>query len=110
MPEELDIDGASNLNSTDFLAFLKRWGVIRRLPSAYYPQSNGRAETAVKTIKRLIRGNTNRGGDIHTDAITMSLLQHRNTPLRDMDKSPAELALGRSHRDGIPLFCIWVDI
>ena len=103
MPEELDIDGASNLNSTDCLAHLKRWGVIRRLSSAYYPQSNGRAETAVKTIKRLIRGNTNRCGDIHTDAITIALLQHRNTPLRDMGKSPAELALGRSLRDGISL-------
>ena len=57
----------------------------------------------MKTIKRLVRGNVSRSGDIHTDAIAMALLQYRNTPLRDIGKSPAELALGRSLRDGVPL-------
>ena len=50
IPEELDVDGASYLKSTSFLAFLKRWGVSIRLSSAYYPQSNGWAEIADKTV------------------------------------------------------------
>ena len=30
-------------------------------------------------------------------------MQYRNTPLRGINKSPAELALGRSLRDTVPL-------
>ena len=102
-PEQISVDGGSNLNSSSFSEFLNRWGVQKRQSSAYYPQSNGRAEDAVKTIKRLIRCNTSRSGGIHTDDVAMALLQHRNTLLRDVGKSPAELALCRSLRDGIPL-------
>ena len=54
-------------------------------------------------MKRLIRGNTGPRGTINTDKIAAALLQHRNTPIRGMDQSPAELALGRSLRDTIPL-------
>ena len=31
-------------------------------------------------------------------------MQYRNTPLRDTDKSPAQLVLGRQLRDSIPMF------
>ena len=76
------------------------------LPSdyhVYYPQSNGRAEAAVKSIKRLINGNTGNRGSINTDQIAQALLQHCNTPLRDINLSPAQLALGRELRDTMPL-------
>ena len=48
-------------------------------------------------------GNTGCKGTISTDAVAQALLQYRNTPLRDVNKSPAELALGRQLRDTIPL-------
>ena len=102
VPEELSLDGASNLSSAEFKAFLQRWCVHKRLSAAHYPQSNGRAEAAVKSMKRLIKGHTGPGGSITTDEIALGLLQYRNTPI-DGGKSPAQLALGRELRDGIPL-------
>ena len=75
-----------------------------RLSSAYFPKSNGRAESGVKSMKRLIRGHTGVKGSIDTDAITLALLQYRNTPLQKAGgKSPAQLSLGRELKDTIPL-------
>ena len=48
-------------------------------------------------------GNTEPKGTINTDKIAKALLQHRNTPLRGVNKSPAQLALGRDLRDSLPL-------
>ena len=103
VPQELSSDGGPNLSGRPFQEFLRKWGVKWRLSSAYYPQSNGRAEAAVKTAKRIIRENTGRGGHLNTDKATQALLMYRNTPLRDGGRSPAQLALGRNLRDGIPL-------
>ena len=58
--EEISLDGASNLQSTEMKDWLKSWGVKVRLSSAHYHQSNGRAEVGVKSMKRLLRGNTGR--------------------------------------------------
>ena len=55
-------------------------------------------------MKRLIRGHTGARGSLDTDAITLALLQYRNTPLQNAGgKSPAQLALGRELKDSIPL-------
>ena len=52
--EEISLDGGPNLSSKEVKDWLKSWGVKIRPSSAYYPQSNGRAEAAVKTLKRLL--------------------------------------------------------
>ena len=57
----------------------------------------------MKSLKRLPADNTGAQGSIDTDDVARALLQYRNTPLRDIDKSPAELALGRELRDTLPL-------
>ena len=72
------------------------------MSSAHYPQSKGRAEAAVKTAKRVLRGNTGADGSLNNDKPSLALLQYLNTPLRDIDKSPAQLATGRQLRDGVP--------
>ncbi|KAF0293856.1 uncharacterized protein FJT64_008407 [Amphibalanus amphitrite] len=101
-PQELSSDGGPNLSGRPFQLFLRRWGVRWRLSSAHFPQSNGRAEAAVKTAKRIIREHTGRGGHVNTDEAAQALLMYRNTPLRDGGRSPAQLALGRHLRDSIP--------
>ena len=73
-----------------------------RLSSAHYPQSNGRAEVAVKTAKRLIRANTGPGGTLDSNNMALAILQYLNTPLKGTDKSPTQLATGRQLRDGVP--------
>ena len=56
----------------------------------------------MKTAKRILMDNTGPGGSLNTDKVSMALLQYLNTPLRDINKSPAQLATGRQLRDGVP--------
>ena len=46
--------------------------------------------------------NTGPGGSLDTDGVAIALLQYHNTPLRGINKSPAQLATGRQLRDGVP--------
>ena len=101
-PEQVSMDGGTNLVSDEMTTFFRRWGVTVRISSAHYPQSNGRAEAAVKTAKRILRENTGGGGSLDSDKTAFAILQYLNTPLRGIDKSPAQLATGRQLRDGVP--------
>ena len=56
-PEELSADGGPPFESQEYDSFLKNWGVQKCTSSANYPQSNGQAELAVKTAKRILAGN-----------------------------------------------------
>ena len=104
VPEEISMDGAPNYTSHEITNWLSSWGVTHtRVSSAYYPQSNGRAEISVKSLKRLLEGNTGPRGSISNDNVAKALMQLRNTPHRDGSGSPAELALGRCIRDTLPL-------
>ncbi|KAK8388631.1 hypothetical protein O3P69_020543 [Scylla paramamosain] len=101
-PEEVSTDGGTNLVSEEMQDFFRRWGVRVRVSSAHYPQSNGRAEAAVKSAKRMLRLNIGPTGSLDTDKLSAALLQYHNTPLRGADSSPAQLATGRHLRDGVP--------
>ena len=101
-PEQISMDGGTNLVSDEMTTFFRKWGASVRLASAQYPQSNGRAEAAVKTAKRIIRENTGVGGSLDSDKTSFAILQYLNTPLREVDKSPAQLATGRQLRDSVP--------
>ena len=103
VPEQLSSDGGTEYTSNAFQAFLKTWGVKHRLSSAYHPQSNGRAEVTVKAMKRLLRDNVDRNGKLDTDTVTRAILQIRNTPESDSGLSPAQILLGRTLRDTLPL-------
>lgn len=99
VPEEISSDGGPEFVATATNGFLSRWGVTHRLSSAYYPQSNGRAEVAVKTTKRLLRSNTGPSGSLDTDRFLRALMQLRNTPDPDCNISPAQIIFGRPIRD-----------
>ena len=100
--EEVCTDGGPQLTSSEFTNFLKSWGVRHRLSSVDYPQSNGRAELAVKSAKRMIRDNMRADGSLDNDRAARAILQHRNTPLKDLGMSPAQLLLHRELRDHVP--------
>ena len=102
VPEEMATDGASVYVSARTKAFLTLWGVRHRVASAYHPHSNLRAETCVKSMKRLIANNTGHGGSLDTDAMAAALLQYRNTPDRDTGLSPAQVLYARQLRDTVP--------
>ncbi|XP_057310694.1 uncharacterized protein K02A2.6-like [Hydractinia symbiolongicarpus] len=100
--EELSSDGGPPFTSHEFENFLRSWNVSHRVSSVGYPQSNGRAEAAVKTIKRILTTNISQSGSLDTDNVAKALLLYRNTPSPDMGVSPSELLFGRNIRDHLP--------
>ena len=102
VPEELSTDGGPPFNGYEYKQFLTRWDIQPRLSSAYYPQSNGRAELAVKVAKKIILGNSGANGDINNELVAQALLQHRNTPLQGINLSPAQILYGRELKDCLP--------
>ena len=82
--------------------FLADYGVKHRLSSVAFAQSNKRAELGVKSMKRLIRENTNRDGSLTNDKFLQALMTYRNTPDRDTHRSPAQVIFGRNLRDFLP--------
>ncbi|XP_066933557.1 uncharacterized protein [Clytia hemisphaerica] len=103
VPQELSSDGGPEFTANETEDFLKRWGVHHRLSSAYNPRSNGRAEVAVKAMKRLLRDNIAPNGNIDTESFTRAILQFRNTPDPSTGTSPAEVIFGRPLRDVLPV-------
>ena len=53
----------SPFGAAEFKAFAERWEFEHTTSSPRFPQSNGRAENAVKTAKRLMMKVTESGGD-----------------------------------------------
>ena len=102
VPEEISSDGGPEFVSNEAKEFYIRWGVDHRLSSAYFPQSNGRAEVAVKLTKRLLEENVGINGNLNTDKVVCALLQQRNTPDKDCQLSPAQIIFGRPLRDSMP--------
>ena len=101
VPEELSSDGGPEFTADSTQRFLRTWNVYHRVSSAYHPKSNGRAEVAVKTVKRLMRANVGASGRLHTDRFLRAMLQLRNTPDPDCGVSPAEIIFGRPLRDNL---------
>ena len=99
VPNELSSDGGPEFVAGRTQEFLRRWGVQHRVSSAYFPQSNGRAEVAVKTAKRLLLTNTTSTGGLDHDRFLRAILQLRNTPDPDCNVSPAEIIFGHPLRD-----------
>ena len=108
VPVEISSDGGTEFTAQPTQSFFKRWGVRHRQSSSYLPSSNGRAELAVKSAKRLLMDNISTSGTLDTDKMVRALLMLRNTPDPDCKLSPAEVLFGRRLRDSLP--CISKDI
>jgi len=112
----LSTDNDVRFRSHTFQNFLKTWGVSHRVSSDYNPHSNLRAETAVKSAKRILLDNTKSDGSPIWDKVCRAVMQHRSTPLNDIKLSPAQLVFGRPIRDFLPVKPdmfkpseVWVD-
>ena len=65
------------------------------------PQSNGKIEATVKSMKKLIRASWN-GRTLDEEKLCRALLQYRNTPSRKDGVSPAQKLYGRPVQDSLP--------
>ena len=101
--ENLTTDDGSKMGAHVVEEFLTRWGVEHRISADYNPHANLRVESAVKTAKRMLMTNTRSDGSPNWDHVSRALLQHRNTPIKGLDLSPAQLLFGRSIKDLLPV-------
>ena len=101
IPEEISTDGGPQFQH-QYEQFLQKWGIHPRLSSVGYAQSNGRAEAGVKTMKRILMDNVSGNGSLDNDKVLKALLQYRNTPLPDINLSPAQVLFHRQLKDSIP--------
>ena len=82
-------DGGIQFTSTNIRNFTQRWGVHHVVSSSHYPQSNGHAEAAIKSVKHLIL-KTVPSGNINTSEFNRGLLELHNTP-NYTGRSPAQV-------------------
>ena len=97
IPMQLVSDNGPPYNSKEFADFAHEYEFEPRKSSPTYPQSNGRAENAVKTAKQLLKKALKSGNDFY-----LALLDWRNTPTEGLDSSPAQRLLGRRTRTSLP--------
>ena len=97
--EEISSDGGPEFTAKGTQDFLRLWGVRHRVSSVSFPQSNGRAEVAVKTAKRLLLSNTGPTGSLDHDRFLRAMLQLCNSPDPNCNLSPAQIIFGHPLRD-----------
>ena len=96
-PATLITDNGTNFISSEFRRFLKSWDVNHITPSPHHHQSNGRAESAVKLMKGILKKTTKEGTDMWK-----AILEWRNATTPGMRSSPAQRLLSRRTRSMLP--------
>ena len=94
-PRHIRTDGGPQFRGP-FDEWCKEHSIIHEVSSPYHPQSNGHAESAVKTAKFLLDK-----VDAKPDAFRTHLFAWRNTPRKD-GFAPADLFYGRRQRSSLP--------
>ena len=85
IPSQVMTDNGPPFNSLKFDNFALLYEFEHLTSSPRYPQSNGKAESAVKIAGSLIKRAHKAGADVH-----LALLDYYNTPTEGMESSPAQ--------------------
>ena len=97
IPSTIVSDNGPQFSSEEFKQFTRKWRINHTTSSPNHPQGNGKAESAVKVIKNLIKKALKDGRDQYE-----ALLELRNTPRQDTGLSPNQMMFGRNTRSMIP--------
>ena len=93
IPSTLVSDNGPQYDSHEMKQFAESYGFCHLTSSPHYPQANGQAERAVRTVKGLLE---------HSPDPYMALLSYRATPMPWCGLSPSELLMGRRIRTDVP--------
>ena len=93
IPEVVVSDNGPQYAGHEFARFAERTGCTHITSSPRYPQSNGKLERAVQTVKNLLK----KASDPYA-----ALLAYRATAL-ECGYSPAQLSMGRQLRTSLPV-------
>ena len=83
--------------SHEFAKFCKSWDIIHVTSSPYNSKANGKAESAVKTCKQIMRKSKDACSDPY-----LAILDHRNTPSQGFLSSPAQRLMSRRTKTLLP--------
>ena len=97
-PKVLVSDCGPQYTSKEFKEFTARWGISHVTSAPGHHQANGKAESAVKTVKTMMKRCLQENEDQYE-----ALLELRNTPRQD-GYSPAELVFKSEPRTLLPRF------
>ena len=93
VPDVVMSDNGPQYSAKEFEDFAKDWDFKHITSSPHYPQSNGMAESAVKSMKSIVK----KSKDIYK-----ALLSDRTTPLQH-GYAPATLMMGRNLKGTLPI-------
>ena len=86
-------DNGPPYNSEEYVRFAEEYNFTIKTSSPEYPQSNRKAESAVKAAKAILQKSSDRYA---------ALMEYRASPLTGIGKSPSELLYGRVMRTKLP--------
>ncbi|KAK3894880.1 hypothetical protein Pcinc_001376 [Petrolisthes cinctipes] len=98
VPLQIVADSGTQFLSRTFHKFAEEWNFEVVTSSPYHHQSNGKAENAVHTIKKLL----SKSEMSNTDPL-LAILEWRNTPSEATGTSPAQKLFGRRCRTPLPV-------
>lgn len=93
IPRKMRSDNGPQFSSSVFKTFCAEHGIEHETSSPHFQSSNGEAERAIQTVKRLWSKSPNKD---------LALLDYRTTPLEGVNLSPAQLLMGRRPRNLLP--------
>ena len=97
IPEQLVTDNGPQFVSSSFRHFTIKYEIQHTTSSPHHPRSNGKAESAVKAAKRILKKTLKTGEDPY-----LAILNLRNTPQQGIDLSPAQRLMGRRTKTLLP--------
>ena len=101
VPDTLWSDGGPQFTANAFKIFATQWRFTHRISSPRYPQSNGKIEATVKSMKKILAASWDHR-HLNEDKLCRALLQYRNTPSRKDGHSPAQKLFGHPIQDTLP--------
>ena len=84
LPKTLHSDNGPQFSSMEFKNFCREHGIQHETSSPHFQSSNGEAERAVQTVKRLWSKSRDKN---------LALLDYRTTPLEGINRSPSQLLM-----------------